>query len=84
MLLVLIPIVWVALLTLFAAICRVAAEGDGLHAPRHDGEPVSIGTKLTFPSANARATQARRGTRLRPTLTRASRARRPAHIHRTH
>ncbi len=83
MLLVLIPIVWVALLTLFAAICRVAADGDALHAPRHNREPISIGTKLElFPAANARPAQVRRGTRRRPALTRMTLIRRPAHIHR--
>jgi hypothetical protein len=83
MLLVLIPIVWVALLTLFAAICRVAADGDAQHALRHDREPASIGMRLTFmPATNSRPAQARRGTRRRPALKRTTRIRRPVHIHR--
>jgi hypothetical protein len=85
MLLVLIPIVWIALLTLFAAVCRVAAEGDAQHAPTRSRGPVSIGTKLTLsPAANGRLQQSRGRVRLGPTLTRAARVRRPAHTHRTH
>jgi hypothetical protein len=81
MLLVLIPIAWILLLTLFAAVCRAAAEGDGRYAPRHRA-PISIGTKLTLsPAAHARPARTRRSARL-PALARAARLRRPAHTHR--
>lgn len=83
MLLVLIPILWVSLLTLFAAICRVAADGDAQRAPRHGREPISIGMRLMLlPATSSRPAQSRRGTRRRPALKRTTRIRRPAHIHR--
>jgi hypothetical protein len=83
MLLVLIPIVWIATLTLLAAVCRVAAEGDARHAPMRRRGAVSIGTKLTLsPAASGRLQQSRGRARLRPTLTRAVRVRRRAHTHR--
>ncbi len=85
MLLVLIPIVWVALLALFAAVCRVAADGerDGRSGPGRKASPVSIGAKLTLsPAADARPAQQRRGPRLQPGLSRETRRRRPTHAHR--
>jgi hypothetical protein len=83
MLLVLISIVWVTLLALFAAVCRVAADGDGRSGPALKGGPVSLGTKLTLSSAgNARPAQQRRGPRLQPALSRETRRRRPTHAHR--
>jgi hypothetical protein len=82
MLLVLIPIAWILLLTLFAALCRAAAEGDGRYAPRHRA-PISAGAKLTLsPAAHARSARSRRSARLRPALARATRLRRPTHTHR--
>jgi hypothetical protein len=80
MLLVLIPIVWLAFLTLLASLCRVAADGDGLRAPRRDHVPSSIGERLVLsPAAHARPVQSRRGPRRQPALSRTRRSRRPTH-----
>jgi hypothetical protein len=79
MLLVLIPIVWLALIALLAAICRVAADADGLRAPSRNRDAVSIGARLTLPLAAHVGPQARRGHRGRPAQARAMRRRRPAH-----
>jgi hypothetical protein len=60
MLLLLIPIVWLALLTLFVALCRVAAQGDAQLAASAPALSGPIGLKLvlsqapTPPSASAR------------------------------
>lgn len=80
MLLVLIPIVWVALLVLFAAICRVAAAGDGRRARSIGGDAISIGARLTLsPLSEHRRAQSPRGQRSRPGSLARSRSRRPAH-----
>jgi hypothetical protein len=80
MLLVLIAIVWLALLTLLAALCRVAAEGDGLRGPSRGRGSSSIGERLVLSAAApVRPVQSRRGARQQPTLSRATRRRRPAH-----
>jgi hypothetical protein len=78
MLLVLIPIVWVALLALLAAVCRVAADGDAARAPRADRG--SIGTRLTLSSLpRTRPVQSRDSHRRQPRLSRTTRLRRPTH-----
>jgi hypothetical protein len=74
MLLVLIAIVWVALLTLLAAVCRVAAEGDRMQAPAQSRG--AIGERLIlFGGAQPRRVQARRRARREPAI----RMRRSAH-----
>ena len=79
MLLVLIPIVWAALLMLFAAICRVAADGDG-RASHAGPSAISIGEALTLsPPADRSPAPVQRGRRSRPGALRTSRSRRPAH-----
>jgi hypothetical protein len=80
MLLVLIPIAWLALLVLFAAICRVAADGDGQSARNSLRGPSSIGERLTLsPLSDRRPPASRRGLRSRPGSLRHTRSRRPAH-----
>ncbi len=77
MLLVLIPTVWLALLALFAAICRVAADGDALQPPRGSE---SIGPRLVLPPLpSTRLLPSISSRRRRPTLSRESRRRRSAH-----
>jgi hypothetical protein len=80
MLLVLIPIAWFALLVLFAAICRVAAHGDGRSARNALRGPISIGDRLTLsPLSDRRPAASRRGLRSRPGSLSHTRSRRPAH-----
>lgn len=64
MLLILIPIAWLAVLSLLVAVCRVAAAGDGrLAAPSRCQEDL-IGVKLTLsplaPHAGQQRLHARR------------------------
>jgi hypothetical protein len=80
MLLVLIPTVWLALLALFAAICRVAADGDALQAPRERRGSESIGPRLVLsPQPSARLLPSTSSRRRRPTLSREPRRRRSTH-----
>jgi hypothetical protein len=51
MLLFLIPIVWLALLSLLAALCRVAADGDAAGSAHRQQRSISIGTKLVLSAA---------------------------------
>ncbi|HTZ85849.1 MAG TPA: hypothetical protein VMB05_04195 [Solirubrobacteraceae bacterium] len=48
MLLVLIPIAWLAILTLFVAVCRAAADGDAQLSPLAPPLSGPIGTKLVL------------------------------------
>jgi hypothetical protein len=80
MLLVLISIAWFALLVLFAAICRVAADGDGGPARHAARGSISIGDRLTLsPLSDRRPASPRRGQRHRPGSLRHTRSRRRAH-----
>ncbi|MHB8234353.1 MAG: hypothetical protein ACYDHT_06830 [Solirubrobacteraceae bacterium] len=83
MLLVLISIVWFALLVLLAAICRVAADGDGGSSRPAARGSISIGDRLTLSPlsglADRRPAQSRRGQRHRPGSLRYTRGRRRAH-----
>ncbi len=51
MLFILIPIIWLALLSLFVAVCRVAAEGDAQLASQAQTPGGQIGMKLTLSRA---------------------------------
>jgi hypothetical protein len=51
MLLFLIPIVWLALLSLLTALCRVAADGDAAGSAHGKERSISIGTKLILSAA---------------------------------
>ncbi len=53
MLFILIPIVWLALLSLLVAICRVAAEGDAQLTSQRRAPVGQIGLKLTLPRATS-------------------------------
>jgi len=53
MLLILIPIVWLAILSLLVAVCRVAAEGDAQLASQTRSPVGQIGLKLTLPRASS-------------------------------
>lgn len=73
MLLILIPIAWLAFLSLLVAVCRVAAEGDARPAavPRRAQEEL-IGIKLTLSPVASHSAHRRlhsRKTLLRPGVT---------------
>ena len=71
MLFILIPIAWLAILTLFVAVCRIAADADAERAslPRSPSGP--IGVRLVLSRApSALAAQARRPHRRHPLQTR--------------
>jgi hypothetical protein len=60
MLFILIPIIWLAVLTLFVAVCRVAAEGDAQLVSQAQTPASRIGVKLTLsrtPSPHASRTR---------------------------
>jgi hypothetical protein len=60
MLFILIPIIWLAVLTLLVAVCRVAAEGDAQLASQTRTPGSRIGLKLTLsraPSAHSSRTR---------------------------
>ena len=86
MLLILIPIAWLAALSLLVAICRVAAVGDARAvAPRRSREDL-IGIKLTLSPVASHAGQQRlhaRRTLLRPGIA-GARQRIAAHSLRQH
>jgi hypothetical protein len=46
MLFILIPIAWLAVLTLFIAVCRIAARGDTLTAPVAEQSPRAVSDGL--------------------------------------
>lgn len=48
MLFILIPIVWLAVLSLLVAVCRVAAEGDARLVSQRQAPAEQIGVKLTL------------------------------------
>jgi hypothetical protein len=48
LLLILIPIAWLAALATLAALCRIAAQGDGRYASTAPHAQVSIGPKLVL------------------------------------
>ena len=80
MLLVLIPIAWFALLVLFAAICRVAAEGEAGPAAHPGAGAISIGERITLsPLSERRLTPSRGGRLHRAGSLRHARGRRRAH-----
>ena len=60
MLFILIPITWLAVLTLFVAVCRAAADGDGQLSPSAPALSGPIGTKLVLAPASATPTGAAR------------------------
>ncbi len=69
MLLILIPIAWLALLSLLVAVCRVAAEGDARRAGPRRPEEELIGIKLALSPIASHAAHRRlhgRRTLLRP------------------
>lgn len=60
MLFILIPIIWLAVLSLFVAVCRVAAEGDAQLASQTRTPGGQIGIKLALsraPSAHSSRTR---------------------------
>jgi hypothetical protein len=59
MLFILIPIAWLAVLSLLVAICRVAAEGDSRPVGPGPKRNELIGVKLTLSPATAHAGQRR-------------------------
>jgi hypothetical protein len=59
MLFVLIPIAWLAVLSLLVAVCRVAAEGDSRPVASGRAREELIGIKLTLSSAPAHTGQRR-------------------------
>jgi hypothetical protein len=59
MLFILIPIAWLAVLSLFVAICGVAAEGDSRPVGPGRSREELIGMKLTLPPSVAHAGQRR-------------------------
>jgi hypothetical protein len=59
MLLILIPIAWLAVLSLLVAICRVAAEGDAHPAGARRSQEELIGIKLTLSPVASHAGQRR-------------------------
>ena len=63
MLLILIPIAWLAVLTVFVAICRIAAEADAEPSPFAGSPTGPIGLRVTLSRAPRppRATHTRRG-----------------------
>jgi hypothetical protein len=86
MLFVLIPIVWLAVLSLLVAICRVAAAGDARTGAPSGSQEELIGIKLTLSPVASHAGQQRlhsRRTLLRPGIA-ARRQRIAAHSLRQH
>jgi hypothetical protein len=76
MLLYLIPIAWLAVLSLLVAICRVAAAGDARAAGPSRSQEDLIGIKLTLSPVAAHAGQQRlhaRRTLVRPGIARGRR-----------
>lgn len=64
MLLILIPIVWLAVLSLLVAVCRVAAEGDAALAAQRRAPASPLGIRLTLsraPSAQLKRTRRAHG-----------------------
>jgi hypothetical protein len=51
LLLIVIAIAWLAVLALFAALCRAAATGDRSQAALEQARPISIGPRLTLSAA---------------------------------
>lgn len=61
MLLILIPIVWLAVLSLLVAVCRVAAEGDAALASQRRAPVSPLGLRLTLSrTRTAQVTRTRR------------------------
>ena len=60
LLLISIATVWLAVLTLFAAICRTAADGERRGVSADELHSVSIGPKLVLSSPRERASEPRR------------------------
>jgi hypothetical protein len=59
MLLILIPIAWLAVLSLLVAVCRVAAEGDARPTGLRGSREELIGIKLTLSPATSHAGHSR-------------------------